>query len=63
LSQSPIYVGVFPFTHHRITLAVFRRAQRSQKKHERWFSATALDSIPLPSPHRRAIVDLLANHQ
>ena len=62
LPRSPIYVGVFPFTHHRITLAVLRGAQRSEKKHERWFSTRALDSIPLPSPHRRAIVDLLAEH-
>ena len=62
LPRSPIYVGVFPFTHHRITLAVFRGAPRSEKKHERWFSTSALDSIPLPSPHRRALVDLLAEH-
>jgi A/G-specific adenine glycosylase len=58
----PLHVSRFPFTHHRITLAVFRGAQRSEKKHERWFSTSALDSIPLPSPHRRALVDLLAEH-
>ena len=58
-----LHLSQFPFTHHRITLAVFPRAPRSGKKHQRWFSTHALDSIPLPSPHRRAIVDLLAEHR
>jgi len=58
----PLHISRFPFTHHRITLAVFRGTRRSEKEHERWFSTSALDSIPLPSPHRRAIVDLLAEH-
>ena len=59
----PLHLSEFPFTHHRITLAVFPGAQRSETKHQRWFSIRALDSIPLPSPHRRAIVDLLAQHR
>ena len=59
----PLHVSQFPFTHHRITLAVFPGAQRSEKKDQRWFSTRALDGIPLPSPHRRAIVDLLAEHR
>jgi A/G-specific adenine glycosylase len=63
LRRRPVYVREFPFTHHRITLAVFPGAQRSEKKDQRWFSRRALESIPLPSPHRRAIVDLLAEHR
>jgi A/G-specific adenine glycosylase len=53
----PLYVSEFPFTNHRITLSVFRRAAPgpSAKPTRRWFPIDALDSIPLPSPHRRAL--------
>lgn len=48
----------FPFTHHRITLTVHRGVSASARA--RWFSISSLDSIPIPSPHRRALVHLLA---
>jgi A/G-specific adenine glycosylase len=52
----------FPFTHHRITLSVYPllldgRTTRSG----RWFPVRDLASIPLPSPHRRALTDILAS--
>jgi A/G-specific adenine glycosylase len=50
----------FPFTHHRITLAVYRgNGIAKQTTTRRWFSRTELASIPLPSPHRRALMHLL----
>jgi A/G-specific adenine glycosylase len=55
-----LHIAQFPFTNHRITLAVFPAAIRQRKANEDWFSIRALDSIPIPSPHRRAIVDLVA---
>lgn len=58
----PLYVSEFPFTNHRITLTVFPRptAGRSTKSTRRWFSIGALDSIPLPSPHRQALRMLIS---
>lgn len=49
----PIYISIFPFTHHRITLMVC--AQRAPKKlvaNQRWFRS--IDHIAMPSPHRHA---------
>jgi A/G-specific adenine glycosylase len=55
-SGSPIYMSIFPFTNHRITLRLFRRgADKIDKRTRRWFSFRDLRSIPIPSPHRRAI--------
>lgn len=55
-----IYQATFPFTNHRITLRVFRRrSHKVRKQTQRWFSRHELDSIPIPSPHRRALMALL----
>ena len=51
----------FPFTHHRITLSVHRGTSRPA--HARWFPISSLDSIPMPSPHRRALTHLLARER
>jgi A/G-specific adenine glycosylase len=53
----PLHVSEFPFTNHRITLTVFpqRAVGRCAKSFQRWFPVDGLDSIPLPSPHRRAL--------
>ena len=53
----------FPFTHHRITLVVYSHQPPSEKKHsvQRWFPIRELESIPLPSPHRRALDDILSS--
>jgi A/G-specific adenine glycosylase len=53
-----IYESVFPFTNHQITLEVFHGNTRGGRT-RRWFSKHELDSIPMPSPHRRAIRALL----
>lgn len=62
LESRPAYAGVFPFTHHRIMLRVFRaRAPEERGQSQQWFSIARLSSIPIPSPHRRALNHLLAN--
>ena len=55
--RKPLHVSEFPFTNHRITLTVFPQAAtwRSAKSFQRWFPIDGLHSIPLPSPHRRAL--------
>ncbi|MFN2542197.1 MAG: hypothetical protein ABR514_08535, partial [Chthoniobacterales bacterium] len=56
----PTYSSVFPFTHHHVTLRVFRRRPRKIDNHpQRWFGVRELESIPIPSPHRRAVSDLI----
>jgi A/G-specific adenine glycosylase len=59
---NPLHVSEFPFTNHRITLTVFRQAAagRSAKSLQRWFPIDGLHSIPLPSPHRRALEKLIS---
>jgi A/G-specific adenine glycosylase len=59
-SSPPIYQSDFAFTHHKITLQVFtsRGHKRDNRDQQRWFSGSALRSIPIPSPHRRAIEQL-----
>jgi A/G-specific adenine glycosylase len=60
--HKPLHISEFPFTNHRITLAVFPQgaAGRSEKSFQRWFPIDGLATIPLPSPHRRALETLLA---
>ncbi len=56
----PEYVSVFPFTNHRITLRVFGQQPRTvDRQRSHWFAVSAIDRIPIPSPHRRAIEALL----
>jgi A/G-specific adenine glycosylase len=58
-SSCPVHTSVFPFTHHRITLHVYRRGGQQIDHHvQRWFRKEELDAIPIASPHRRAIHDL-----
>ena len=60
-SARPLYRSEFPFTNHRITLTVFgqSRSPRLINSSQRWFAIDALDSLPVPSPHRRALVEIL----
>jgi hypothetical protein len=52
--------SVFPFTHHQITLQVFAQpTRRIDQQKERWVDLDSINSIPIPSPHHRAITDLL----
>jgi A/G-specific adenine glycosylase len=57
------YSAEFPFTHHRVTLRVFaEETGRDVGESQRWFTADELEAIPMPSPHRRALTQLLADH-
>lgn len=56
-----LHLSQFPFTHHRITLAVYAHESAAKKnRRQRWFPITELRSIPVPSPHRRALNKILA---
>ncbi|MDQ6623283.1 MAG: A/G-specific adenine glycosylase [Verrucomicrobiota bacterium] len=55
--RRPIYSAEFPFTHHRITLAVHRRSGAINSA--KWFPIKSLAALPIPSPHRRALTHLL----
>ena len=57
--REPVHASVFPFTNHRITLRVFRWRAGGIRKRQRWFDLSRIKSIPIPSPHRRAIEALL----
>jgi A/G-specific adenine glycosylase len=61
-NHKPVHISEFPFTNHRITLAVFPQGAtgRGQKSFHRWFPIDGLAAIPLPSPHRRALETLLS---
>jgi A/G-specific adenine glycosylase len=59
--QPALHLSTFPFTYHRVALQVFASsAKRSARKEQQWFSVSAIDTLPIPSPHRRAIKALLA---
>ena len=58
--RPPLVKLVFPFTHHRVTLAVFaRQAPRRARANQEWFQLPAIAHLPVPSPHRRALNQLL----
>ena len=61
-ARQPLHRSEFPFTHHRITLAVYSHGTASASGTCRWFAVNELPSIPLPSPHRRALDDILASY-
>ena len=59
-SRAPLLRLDFPFTHHKITLSVFAQPKpKLPNEHRRWFPLRALETLPLPSPHRRALTHLL----
>ena len=69
-NQPPIYESSFPFTNHRVTLNVYTQRRRTtdpppdgfaarNKCSHRWIKIDSLDLIPIPSPHRNAVRDLL----
>ena len=58
--RGAIYTSVFPFTNHRVALKVYAERSRKIEKHlQRWVGINSLKSIPIPSPHRRALQHLL----
>ena len=54
----PVHRSRFTFTNHRIEFLVFERALRASPSRRR-FSREQLESIAMPSPHRRALEALL----
>ena len=59
--RKPMHSSEFPFTHHRITLAIYNRRPPRFISGLQWFPVPDLPSIPVPSPHRRALTDLLGS--
>ena len=58
--RGPVYESVFPFTHHRVTLSVYRRrAPKQIASGRQWFGS--IEEVAMPSPHRRAINALIRN--
>ncbi|PYK29155.1 MAG: A/G-specific adenine glycosylase [Verrucomicrobia bacterium] len=54
----PVYESVFPFTHHRVTLSVYRRAAPKRiAPGQRWFGS--IEEVAMPLPHRRAAQSLI----
>ncbi|HEU0209241.1 MAG TPA: A/G-specific adenine glycosylase [Candidatus Udaeobacter sp.] len=55
---TPVYESVFPFTHHRVTLSVYRcPAPKQIAPGQKWFES--IEHVAMPSPHRRATAALL----
>jgi A/G-specific adenine glycosylase len=55
-----LYRSTFPFTHHKVTLEIFEGSgMRARRGHLQWFTVDELNTLPLPSPHRRAVAALL----
>jgi A/G-specific adenine glycosylase len=60
-NRHPVYKSIFPFTHHHVTFNVYAdRPRKIDKRSQCWIRINSLDSIPMPSPHRRAIAALLS---
>jgi A/G-specific adenine glycosylase len=56
--RRPVYESVFPFTHHRVTLSVYRRAAPKRiAPGQQWFGS--IKEVAMPSPHRRAAQSLI----
>src|SRR5262249_48222651 len=48
--RRPLHKFVFPFTHHRVTLSVYRRpAPRGIAPGQQWFES--IEEVAMPSPH------------
>jgi A/G-specific adenine glycosylase len=59
-NQRPVYQSIFPFTNHCVALNVYaHRTWKINARSQRWIRIDSLDSIPIPSPHRRAVQHLL----
>ena len=63
-TRPALHRSQFPFTHHRVSLSVFAQAAPTdlQSNAALVSSLTLLASIPLPSPHRRALHAIMEQH-
>ena len=60
LRRGPVYKLVFPFTNHHITLSDYAHVPRTiDGRLQHWVKIDSLDSIPIPSPHGKAVRHLL----
>ncbi len=60
-ASAPLLQLTYPFTHHRVTLAVFSQsAPDSLASLQRWFKIKDLEQVAIAAPHRRAIGQLQA---
>jgi A/G-specific adenine glycosylase len=58
--RPPELVIEYPFTHHKVTLSVYRvRAPRGVKAGCAWHSIRDIEDVPLAAAHRRALNTLL----
>ena len=56
--RQPVYESIFPFTHNRIALSVYRRAAPHRiAPGQQWFGS--IEEVAMPSPHRRAAQSLI----
>ena len=59
-TKHAVHISIFPFTNHRIMLAVYRhRVPPKIFSNQKWFEISALENLAMPSPHRRATRHLL----
>jgi A/G-specific adenine glycosylase len=60
-AREPALVIEYPFTHHKVTLSVYRqRPPRAKKEEWEWHPIVSLETVPLAAAHRRALGRLLA---
>lgn len=60
MDEKPLVRLDYPFTHHRVTLSVFKApAPAKPARNQAWHALASLDALAIPSPHRRALVALL----
>lgn len=57
--QEADYSSTFSFTHHRIRLEAFLNPRARASTQLSWFELEAVDDLPMPNPHRRALDSLL----
>lgn len=55
----PLLEASYPFTHHRVRLAVFAADFSAATEPATWHRLDALEQLAMPSPHRRALAALL----
>ncbi|PYJ46199.1 MAG: A/G-specific adenine glycosylase [Verrucomicrobia bacterium] len=62
VNRPPIYKSIFPFTNHRVAFNVYaQRWPKIDNHSQRWIRIDSLDSIPIATPHRRAMQHLLSD--
>ncbi|CAN5239324.1 A/G-specific adenine glycosylase [soil metagenome] len=60
-AAAPLHQSHFPFTHHRVALRIFKtKAPRGMAANQKWTKVEEVEQIAMPSPHRRALRELLA---